>query len=126
MIIVANRMLKIPKRLDNIKKLNNFIGPYHWSEKIDGFQISYAGHVPEHFVSGSSWSILKSNGNMKSLAKSVIISILMALIWSLLRKCLSTTLSIFISEGLARKINMLFSPLNLIQFMINGQCCAIR
>lgn len=55
MIIVANRMLKIPKILMNhIKKLNLIIGPYHWSKKIDGFQISYAGQFPEHLVSGSS------------------------------------------------------------------------
>ncbi len=36
MIIIANRMLKIPKILmDYIKELNEIIGPYHWNEKIN-------------------------------------------------------------------------------------------
>jgi hypothetical protein len=35
LIIMANRMLKIPKILmDYIKELNEIIGPYHWNEKI--------------------------------------------------------------------------------------------
>jgi len=36
MIIVANRMLKIPRVLmDYIKKLDKIIGPYHWEEKVE-------------------------------------------------------------------------------------------
>jgi hypothetical protein len=36
MIIIANRMMKIPEVLmDYIKKLNIIIGPYHWNEKIE-------------------------------------------------------------------------------------------
>ena len=36
MIIVANRLLKIPCILmDYIKKLDNIIGPYHWEEKVE-------------------------------------------------------------------------------------------
>ncbi len=35
MIIIANRMLKIPKELmDYIKELDEIIGCYHWDEKI--------------------------------------------------------------------------------------------
>ena len=35
MIIIANRMMKIPEILrEYIKKLNIIIGPYHWNEKI--------------------------------------------------------------------------------------------
>ena len=35
MLIIANRMLKIPSALmDYIGKLDKIIGPYHWEEKI--------------------------------------------------------------------------------------------
>lgn len=37
MIIIANRMMKIPEVLmDYIKKLTIIIGAYHWNEKIEG------------------------------------------------------------------------------------------
>ena len=36
MIIIANRMMKIPKVLmEYIVELNTIIGPYHWNEKIE-------------------------------------------------------------------------------------------
>ena len=36
MIIIANRMMKIPEVLmDYIRKLNSIIDPCHWNEKIE-------------------------------------------------------------------------------------------
>ena len=42
MLIIANRMLKIPELLMNyINELNYTIGPYHWEEKITSKIIGY-------------------------------------------------------------------------------------